>query len=119
MRHRRRRKVDRRQYRLPNVLARKNHAKFVATSSLRASNLYSCDDLGVIQKRALHGLGSAPEAVSSAQFLEHYESWHSERTPKYFVSRSFRESAREGGRLGEATLPAPLYGYHAQHESAQ
>jgi sugar (pentulose or hexulose) kinase len=28
------------------------------------------------------------------------------RTPKYFASRSFRGSTREGGRLGEATLPA-------------
>jgi hypothetical protein len=32
------------------------------------------------------------------------------RTPKFFASRSFRGSVREGGRLGEATLPAPLTG---------
>jgi hypothetical protein len=36
------------------------------------------------------------------------------RTPKYFASRGFRGLARVGGRLGKATLPAPLNRYRCK-----
>jgi hypothetical protein len=58
-----------------------------------------------LEGRCLYLVSGAGRVASPRRLPARAES----RTPNYFASRSFRRSARERGRLGESTLPAPLY----------